>query len=97
MTLILLNGVMTKLKLPIEIVTKYEDIDTPVYQRVSSPIEPRVRYSVRNLWDCPEDACIGRDLVSAGEWLLVVKLGMDLARDGYDSFDIKDLTMSYDD
>ena len=85
------------MKLPIEIVTKYEDIDTPVYQRVSSPIEPRIRYSVRNLWDCPEDACIGRDLVSAGEWLLAVKLGMDLARDGYDSFDIKDLTMSYDD
>ena len=78
--------------LPVIIKTWYEDVDSPVSQLLTSPTDPRLRYRVSNLWECPEDACIGRDLVSAGEWLLAVKLGMDLARDGYDGFDIKDIT-----
>ena len=40
-------------------------------------------YRVSNLWDCPEDACIGRDLFSADDFIAAVKLGMLLAQDGY--------------
>ena len=40
-------------------------------------------YRVSNLWDCPEDACIGRDLFSADDFIAAVKFGMLLAQDGY--------------
>ena len=40
-------------------------------------------YRVHNLWDCPEDACIGRDVFSADDFIAAVKLGMLLAQDGY--------------
>lgn len=40
-------------------------------------------YDVCNLNDCPEDAVIERSLLSAYEWLGVVKYGMRLAALGY--------------
>lgn len=40
-------------------------------------------YRVHNLWDCPEDACIDRDLFSADDFIAAVKFGMLLAQDGY--------------
>lgn len=69
--------------LNVNIMTRFEDDDTPVYQRVWSDDEPCIRYSVRNLCDCPRDACIHRDLIDAYEWLEAVELGMTLAHEGY--------------
>lgn len=47
-------------------------------------------YTVRNLYECPEDACIARDLVSACEIVDFIKLGMKLAAEGYTSVEVTD-------
>lgn len=60
-------------------------------ERISCKQEPAVHYRVYNLWDCPEDACIQRDLVSADEWLDAVRLGMKLAQKGYDNIIVDDI------
>lgn len=44
-------------------------------------------YCVCNLTDCPEDAVIYRDLVSASQWIGAVEYGMRLARQGYTSIE----------
>lgn len=41
-------------------------------------------YGVSDLSECPEDAIIGRDLVSGGEALDLIKLGMSYSKMGYD-------------
>lgn len=48
----------------------------------------RTIYSVYNLIDCPEDAIIGRNLVSAEEVIDYIKYGMRLAAQGYTEDDI---------
>ena len=78
--------------LNVKVATRFMDEDTPDYQRVWSDDEPRIQYSVSNLWDCPEDACIHRDLVSAYEWLDAVQLGMALAREGYGEINVEEIT-----
>jgi len=78
--------------LNVKVATHFVDDDTPDYQHVWSDEDPRIQYCVSNLWDCPEDACIHRDLVSAYEWLEAVQLGMTLAREGYDEINIEDIT-----
>jgi hypothetical protein len=40
-------------------------------------------YYVHNLCECPEDACIGRDLFSADDFIAAIAFGMRLAQDGY--------------
>ena len=82
--------------LNVKVKTRYEDM-TPTHQHVWSDEDPRIDYSVNNLWDCPEDACIHRDLVSAYEWLEAVQLGMTLAREGYDEINIEDIEWKYED
>lgn len=47
-------------------------------------------YRVNNLYDCPEDAIIVRDLVSAYEIIDFIKLGMKLADEGYTSVEVED-------
>lgn len=42
-------------------------------------------YSVRTLSDCPEDACIARDLVDSSEIIRYIELGIQLAAEGYTS------------
>lgn len=46
-------------------------------------------YCVWNLTDCPEDAVIYRDLVSASQWIDAVRYGMRLAQGGYTSIEVK--------
>lgn len=77
--------------LNVKVTTCFEDDYTPTYQRVWSDDDARISYSVHNLWDCPEDACIHRDLVDAYEWLDAVRLGMKLAREGYDTINIEEI------
>ena len=83
-------------QLNVKVTTRFEDYDTPTYQRVWSDEDSRVKYSVHNLWDCPEDACIHRDLVSAYDWLEAVQLGMRLAHEGYDALNIEDIEWEYE-
>lgn len=83
--------------LPITIKTWYEDIDTPCSQLLTSPTDPRLKYRVSNLCECPEDAIIGRDLISAYEWLDAVRLGMELAREGITGFEVTDEIVRYGD
>lgn len=45
-------------------------------------------FFVQDLWDCPEDACIGRDLFNAPDFLEAIRFGMDLARKGYDDIEV---------
>lgn len=47
-------------------------------------------YTVSNLYECPEDACIARDLVSAYEVVKFIELGMRLANEGYTSVEVTD-------
>jgi hypothetical protein len=46
------------------------------------------KYDVWNLWDCPEDATIQRELVSAEEIIDWVKFGMMLNQKGYDHIEV---------
>lgn len=45
-------------------------------------------YRVHNLWDCPEDATIQRDLVPAEEIIDWIRFGMELAQKGYDDIEV---------
>ena len=58
------------------------------YQEITSEDE-NINYSVSNLDECPEDAIISRDLFSADEYIDALKLGMELARKGYDNISIE--------
>lgn len=83
--------------LPITVKTWYEDGDTPVSQLLTSLMDLRIKYRVSNLCECPEDAIIGRDLVSAYEWLDAVRLGMELAREGVTGLEVTDEIVRYGD
>lgn len=53
-------------------------------QDVMDPDREVAGYYVHDLWDCPEDAVIYRDLVSAHQWLDFINEGIQLAKMGYD-------------
>lgn len=84
------------MKLPI-IITEYDD-DFEEYfaQTVTSPICEDINYFVKNLTHCPEDAIIYRDLVSADDYIDILKLGMSLGLQGYDDIDIEVKEDTYD-
>lgn len=44
-----------------------------------------VRYFVQDLTECPEDATLYRDLFSGWEYIDALRLGMKIAKAGYDS------------
>ena len=45
--------------------------------------------------ECPEDAVIGRDLFDEKDFIKAVKLGMELAKQGYDDVKYVDPTGLY--
>lgn len=45
-------------------------------------------YSVYNMWECPEDATIQRELVSAEEIVDWIRFGIELAQKGYDDIEV---------
>lgn len=53
------------------------------YQEVLNPEEKTI-YSVCNMCECPEDATIERNLVSAFEYIDILNAGIELAKQGYD-------------
>ena len=52
-------------------------------------------FSAWNLNECPEDAVIGRDLFDEKDFIKAVKLGMELAKQGYDDVKYVDPTGLY--
>ena len=71
----------------VEHVDEYDDIE---WQEVYDE-DGKELFSVRNLTDCPEDATIGRDLFSAGDFLSAVRLGMKLANYGYTDIVVREV------
>lgn len=67
-----------------------EDSDWGPRAEILVDSEDNLIYSVRNLYDCPEDAYITRDLVSSYEVIDYIELGMKLAAEGYTSVEVTD-------
>lgn len=57
-------------------------IDEPEYQELWDPENKTCLFTVSNLWECPEDAIIGRALYDAKDLMLY---GIQYASAGYDS------------
>ena len=47
-----------------------------------------IYYNVFDLWEYPEDAVLGRDLFTAEEFIKTIKLGMHLAKEGYENIEV---------
>lgn len=59
------------------------------HQELWDPDEKYCLFSVSNLWECPEDAIIGRDLFDSYDAEILIEHGMKWAREGYDGLYIK--------
>ncbi len=51
-------------------------------QNISNTLH-NIYFDVRNLWECPEDAVIGRDLFTASDYIGALNKGIELAHKGY--------------
>lgn len=60
-------------------------IDEPEYQEVWDPDKKISIFSVGNLWECSEDAIIGRALHDADDAKGLIEYGIQYAKEGYDS------------
>ncbi len=58
--------------------------------------DENIHYLVSNLSECPEDAIIGKDLVSAYEIADFIELGMELTKKGYDKIYIETIKKELD-
>lgn len=76
--------------LKLKLIEKIDDYEGCHFQELWSEDE-EVHYSVSNLWQCPEDATIDRDLVSAYEIVNFIELGMKLAEKGYNKISIEEV------
>lgn len=77
------------MKLPVEIVIKGNDSYESGYsEKVICLVDDKEYYCVYNLNDCPEDAIVPRNLVSAEDYLQILKKGMNLAAQGYDDIEV---------
>ena len=78
------------MKYPMKLTEHYDDYDdTLTSQTIEWDYDNfKGEFFIQNLWDCPEDACIGRDLFNVDDFLEAIRFGMDLARKGYDGIEI---------
>lgn len=68
----------------VKVIEEYNDyLSETWYQEVLNPEEKTI-YSVCNMCECPEDATIERNLVSAFEYIDILNAGIELAKQGYD-------------
>lgn len=74
--------------LKLKLIEKIDDYEGCCFQELCSEDE-EVHYSVSNLCECPEDATIDRDLVSAYKIVNFIELGMKLAEKGYNKISIE--------
>ena len=61
------------------------DINTESLYDVDSQ---KLLYSIRDMWDCPEDATIDRALPSVYEAITLIQLGIKYHIEGYDRIEI---------
>ena len=64
-----------------------EDIGSERYQEINNK-ENNICFRVCNLYDCPEDAIIGRDLFDVNDYIEALNKGIELAKKGYTSVEI---------
>lgn len=55
-----------------------------------SPDSKEFSFTAYDLCECPEDATIDRDLFNGYDYLDAIRLGMELAREGYTSIEVSD-------
>lgn len=56
------------------------------YERINNDM---MQFSVGNLCECPEDAIIGRAMFDADNYIRAVRIGMNLAQEGYTDLDVE--------
>lgn len=78
------------MKYPMKITEHYDDYEDRVTSQTLTWDEGNFKgkFHVHDMWDCPEDCIIGRDLFSVDDFLYAVRFGMDLARKGYDDIEV---------
>lgn len=64
-------------------------IDETEYQELWDLENKTCLFSVSNLWECPEDAIIGRGLFDSYGAEILIERGMEWAKEGYDSLYVK--------
>ena len=74
---------------PIVIEEDYDDYLGVIHSQNMYSKDRKMGYYVQSLTDCPEDAIIGRDLVSAEEIINYIKFGMKLAQEGYTKIQVE--------
>lgn len=74
---------------PIVIEENYDDYLGLIHSQSMYSKDCTLGYYVQNLTDCPEDAIIGRDLVTAEEIINYIKFGMKLAQEGYTKIQVE--------
>ena len=82
---------MTEENIKVYILNEEKDEYDDVYcQRLFDKDSQRKVFTVANLCECPEDATIGRSLFDVDDFLLAVRRGIDLAKQGYTNVVIKE-------
>lgn len=76
--------------LVLKLIDRYEDWNDFHSQEVENK-EEDINFYVSDLSECPEDACIGRDLFDADDYIAVLEKGMELAKKGYTKIDVEEI------
>lgn len=58
---------------------------------LDSPDSEKFAFTAYDLCECPEDATLDRDLFNGYDYLDAIRLGMELAREGYTSIEVTDI------
>ena len=64
--------------------------------KLNSPDSKKFVFTAYNLCECPEDATVNRDLFNGDDYLDAIRLGMELAREGYTSIEVRDRDIEED-
>lgn len=59
--------------------------------KLNSPDSKEFSFVAYDLCECPEDATIDRDLFNGNDYLDAIRLGMELAREGYTSIEVSEI------
>ena len=70
-------------ELKLEVLYRTDDYGDQISQSISNK-ENDLHFGVFDLWECPEDAVIGRDLFTADDYISALNKGIELCKNGYD-------------
>ena len=76
-----------------EYIIKFSDNNNYDHRRQkvwSNNEDEKVRFSVSDMTEWPEDAIIGRDLFDANDFIAALKLGFAIAKRGYDCITVEE-------